>query len=223
MTKNPMDVRSGAIKSYNDSFSSCIGAMTGTVVTDKSTKVKSGNKYENFDTDAALSYIPSGTYQLQTSVTDAAKVLKAYNGCMPETVKKLENVTASECSLLSYCAPGVTPINISDYPYTAAPGKLSKTVYAFTVGGTVDVTVSFASEDLTTTGCLVNEAGECFKVGSGTVTGLPAGTYMVMPYNIQSGGNGVNPAAGAFKEMTINSITINAADSNAHYHNYVSK
>ena len=223
MTKNPMDVRSGAIKSYNDSFSSCIGAMTGTVVTDKSTKVKSGNKYENFDTDAALSYIPSGTYQLQTSVTDAAKVLKAYNGCMPETVKRPENVTASECSLLSYCAPGVTPINISDYPYTAAPGKLSKTVYAFTVGGTVDVTVSFASEDLTTTGCLVNEAGECFQVGSGTVTGLPAGTYMVMPYNIQSGGNGVNPAAGTFKEMTINSIKINAADPNAHYHHYVSE
>ena len=223
MTNNPMDVRSGAIKSYNDSFSSCIGAMTGTVVTDKSTKVTSGNKYENFDTDAALSYIPSGTYQLQTSVTDAAKVLKAYNGCMPETVKKTENVTASECSLLSYCAPGVTPINISDYPYTAEPGKLSKTVYAFTVGGTVDVTVSFASEDLTTTGCLVNETGECFQVGSGTVTGLPAGTYMVMPYNVQSGGNGVNPAAGTFKDMTINSITINAADPNAHYHHYVSE
>ena len=223
MTKNPMDVRSGAIKSYNDSFSSCIGAMTGTVVTDKSTKVKSGNKYENFDTDAALSYIPSGTYQLQTSVTDAAKVLKAYNGCMPETVKRPENVTTSECSLLSYCAPGVTPINISDYPYTAAPGKLSKTVYAFTVGGTVDVTISFASEALTTTGCLVNETGECFQVGSGTVTGLPAGTYMVMPYNVQSGGNGVNPAAGTFKDMTINSITINAADPNAHYHHYVSE
>ena len=204
MTKNPMDVRSGAIKSYNDSFSSCIGAMTGTVVTDKSTKVTSGNKYENFD-------------------TDAAKVLKAYNGCMPEKVKKTENVTASECSLLSYCAPGVTPINISDYPYTAEPGKLSKTVYAFTVGGTVDVTVSFASEDLTTTGCLVNETGECFQVGSGTVTGLPAGTYMVMPYNVQSGGNGVNPAAGTFKDMTINSITINAADPNAHYHHYVSE
>ena len=223
MTKNPMDVRSGAIKSYNDSFSSCIGAMTGTVVTDKSTKVTSGNKYENFDTNASLSYIPSGDYQLQTSVTDAAKVLKAYNGCMPETVKRPENVATSECSLLSYCAPGVTPINISDYPYTAAPGKLSKTVYAFTVGGTVDVTVSFASEALTTTGCLVNETGECFQVGSGTVTGLPAGTYMVMPYNVQSGGNGVNPAAGTFKEMTINSITIKAADPNAHYHHYVSE
>ena len=65
MTKNPMDVRSGAIKSYNDSFSSCIGSMTGTVVTDKSTKVSSGNKYENFDTNASLSYIPSGDYQLQ--------------------------------------------------------------------------------------------------------------------------------------------------------------
>ena len=223
MTKNPMDVRSGAIKSYNDSFSSCIGSMTGTVVTDKSTKVTSGNKYENFDTNASLSYIPSGDYQLQTSVTDAAKVLKAYNGCMPETVKRPENVTTSECSLLSYCAPGVTPINISDYPYTAAPGKISKTVYAFTVGGTVDVTISFASEALTTTGCLVNETGECFQVGSGTVTGLPAGTYMVMPYNVQSGGNGVNPAAGTFKDMTINSITINAADPNAHYHHYVSE
>jgi len=142
---------------------------------------------------------------------------------MPETVKRPENVTTSECSLLSYCAPGVTPINISDYPYTAAPGKISKTVYAFTVGGTVDVTISFASEALTTTGCLVNETGECFQVGSGTVTGLPAGTYMVMPYNVQSGGNGVNPAAGTFKDMTINSITINAADPNAHYHHYVSE
>ena len=223
MTKNPMDVRSGAIKSYKDSFSSCIGAMGGTTVTDKSTKVTSGNKYENFDTNASLSYIPSGKYQLQTSVTDAAKVLKAYNGCMPETVKRPENVATSECSLLSYCAPGVTPINISDYPYTAAPGKLSKTVYAFTVGGTVDVNVSFASEDLTTTGCLVNETGECFQVGSGTVTGLPAGTYMVMPYNIQSGSNGVNPAAGTFKEMTINSLTVSAADPNAHYHHYVSE
>ncbi len=223
MTKNPMDVRSGAIKSYNDSFSSCIGSMTGTVVTDKSTKVTSGNKYENFDTNASLSYIPSGDYQLQTSVTDAAKVLKAYNGCMPEDVKTPGEVTTSECSLLSYCAPGVTPVNISEYPYTAAPGKLSKTVYAFTVGGTVDVTVSFASEALTTTGCLVNETGECFQVGSGTVTGLPAGTYMIMPYNIQSGGNGVNPAAGSFKEMTINSLTVKAADPNAHYHHYVSE
>ena len=223
MTKNPMDVRSGAIKSYNDSFSSCIGSMTGTVVTDKSTKVTSGNKYENFDTNASLSYIPSGNYQLQTSVTDAAKVLKAYNGCMPENVKTPEEVTTSECSLLSYCAPGVTPINISEYPYTAAPGKISKTVYAFTVGGTVDVTVSFASEALTTTGCLVNESGECFQVGSGTVTGLPAGTYMIMPCNIQSGSNGVNPAAGTFKEMTINSLTVSAADPNAHYHHYVSE
>ena len=223
MTKNPMDVRSGAIKSYKDSFSSCIGSMTGTVVTDKSTKVTSGNKYENFDTNASLSYIPSGDYQLQTSVTDAAKVLKAYNGCMPENVKTSGEVTTSECSLLSYCAPGVTPINISEYPYTAAPGKISKTVYAFTVGGTVDVTVSFASEALTTTGCLVNESGECFQVGSGTVTGLPAGTYMIMPCNIQSGSNGVNPAAGTFKEMTINSLTVSAADPNAHYHHYVSE
>ena len=223
MTKNPMDVRSGAIKSYKDSFSSCIGSMTGTVVTDKSTKVTSGNKYENFDTNASLSYIPSGDYQLQTSVTDAAKVLKAYNGCMPENVKTSGEVTTSECSLLSYCAPGVTPINIYEYPYTAAPGKISKTVYAFTVGGTVDVTVSFASEALTTTGCLVNESGECFQVGSGTVTGLPAGTYMIMPCNIQSGSNGVNPAAGTFKEMTINSLTVSAADPNAHYHHYVSE
>ena len=223
MTKNPMDVRSGAIKSYKDSFSSCIGSMTGTVVTDKSTKVTSGNKYENFDTNASLSYIPSGDYQLQTSVTDAAKVLKAYNGCMPENVKTSGEVTTSECSLLSYCAPGVTPINISEYPYTAAPGKISKTVYAFTVGGTVDVTVSFASEALTTTGCLVSESGECFQVGSGTVTGLPAGTYMIMPCNIQSGSNGVNPAAGTFKEMTINSLTVSAADPNAHYHHYVSE
>ena len=46
---------------------------------------------------------------------------------------------------------------------------------------------------------------------------------MIMPCNIQSGSNGVNPAAGTFKEMTINSLTVSAADPNAHYHHYVSE
>ncbi len=65
--KNPMQIKSGAIKSYMDTFTNCRGDQDGTVVTSKSTQVSVNNAYANFDTDASLSYIPANAYILHTS------------------------------------------------------------------------------------------------------------------------------------------------------------
>ena len=73
-SKNPQQIKQGAIKSYNDTLTGCKGDMQATVVKDKSQKVSSNNKYGDFDTNASLSYIPSNSYQL---LTDTSK-LKSY-------------------------------------------------------------------------------------------------------------------------------------------------
>lgn len=78
--KNPVTVKLGAVKSYGDSFQSCRGDNDATVVTDKSTPVATDCKYANFDTDASLSYIPSGDYLLCQSITEMKEVVKAQAG-----------------------------------------------------------------------------------------------------------------------------------------------
>ena len=55
--------------SYNDSFTSWTGANAATIVTDRSQKVSTGNKYANFDTDPSLCYIPSGDYDIQEALS----------------------------------------------------------------------------------------------------------------------------------------------------------
>ena len=223
MSKNPQrdDTDAGVIKSYNDSFSSCIGSMDGVKVTDKSQTVDNKCQfaarnidYSKFDTDSNLSYIPTGDYQLQTSITEARKVIESKTGVLNENPVAASDVTMSQ---ISYLPSGVTPENITSLPTTLTPGKVSKTVYAFTVGGTVDVTINYASDALSDTGVLVNEAGESFLIASGTAVNLPAGTYMIQPYNIQAG-DGKKMQNPTFKTVTINSIEIRANDPNAHYH-----
>ncbi len=211
MAKSPQDVKSGAIKSYHDSFSSCAGEMTGTIVTDKSTPVASGNKYENFDTNSELSYIPSGNYQLQESIAEARKVIYSKTGVMKENPVAVKDVTMS---MISYVPSGVTPEVITTFPYTVSNQKISKTVKAFTVNGKIDVTVSYTDP---AAGILVNEAGETVLTGSGTVRGLEAGTYMIQSMNFQPGKGG---AAGTFKDLTIASLEITPNDPNAHFHDY---
>jgi len=74
MCKNPQNVTLGAVKSYNDSYSSVIynSATPGTIVDSKDAYVANECKftarnidYSKFDTDAKLSYIPANNYILQ--------------------------------------------------------------------------------------------------------------------------------------------------------------
>ena len=66
-SKNPMTIKSGAIKSYKDTFTNCKGDQDGTIVSSKSQKVSSNNKYASFELDSSLSYIPANDYVLHTS------------------------------------------------------------------------------------------------------------------------------------------------------------
>lgn len=215
--KNPMQIKSGAIKSYNDSFSSIINDMDGTVVSDKTQIVPNscqfaarGINYSEFDTDPTQSYIPSGNYQLQENVTEARKVIEAYTGVMPENPVTPENVTMS---MLSYAGNyGGTRTEIT-LPYeSTTTEKVEKKAKVITVHTTVDITVNYLSDDLTATGILVNEAGECLLTGSGTVHSLPAGTYMIQPSNFQPGVS-ASRTYGTFKSCQITSLSIVPADS----------
>ena len=227
MCKSPQAVESGAIKSYNDSFSSYLsnkGTM-GTVVADKSQTVSNscqfaarGIDYSKFDTNASLSYIPSGNYQLQEDLTEMRKVVAAYAGSMKENPITPGEVSLSSVSVIpSSVIPVVVPGD--QLPYTIEQssignkGKVEKTIYAFTIPTKSDVTVSYTSEALASTGVLVNEAGVAVLTGSGTAYSLPAGTYAIQPANFNPG-DSASVTIGEFKSVTINSIKIESADPN---------
>ena len=78
--KSPVTVKLGAVKSYGDSFQNCRGDNHATIVTDKATPVSTNCKYANFDTNPNLSYIPSGDYYLQESITEMKAVVLANAG-----------------------------------------------------------------------------------------------------------------------------------------------
>ncbi|MDE5867436.1 MAG: hypothetical protein K2H02_00670, partial [Anaeroplasmataceae bacterium] len=197
--KNPQRVDGGAIKSYNDSFSSTIEGI-GTIVTDKNTHVSNNCAYgsidySQFELDSTLSYIPTGDYYLQESITEARKVIYAQVGTSKDTYINPKDVTLSD---LSYLQSGVTPVVVNTYPTTLNPGKVSKTAYAFKIDRMAEVTL-----DTGDGGVLVNEAGECYIDGNGVAV-LEPGIYMVQAKSFSPGKNG---APASFKDMTINSIS----------------
>ncbi|MBD5444005.1 MAG: hypothetical protein HDR29_00455 [Lachnospiraceae bacterium] len=216
-TKNPMQIKAGAIKSYNDTFSSCIGSMDGTIVTDKQQKVSNSCKYlttdlSSFDTDSTLSYIPSNNYKVDTDFTYLRKVIKFETGVQDRYPKRPddESIQPEEYSVL---VKGTTVHPITP-PETLTLGKISNDVYAFSVsGGAVDLIVKYAKEP---GGVLVNEAGENLLQGSGEYIGLKEGTYIIQPANSDP-----YPSYSNFKDMTITSLEFKANDPTAHYHKWV--
>ena len=83
--KSPQRVDSGAIKSFRDTLNNCSKDMQATVVYDKNAQVSSGCKYENFDTNSSVSYIPSGNYNLQQSTSGLKSYFSTYGGVMKAT------------------------------------------------------------------------------------------------------------------------------------------
>lgn len=83
-SKNPMQIKLGAIKSYNDTFTNCTGDHDGTIVSSKSETVSSDCTYANFDTNSSVSYIPSGDYILNTDTSTLKSEFETDGGCMDE-------------------------------------------------------------------------------------------------------------------------------------------
>lgn len=231
--KNPMVVDSGAIKSYNDSLSGCIESANATFVTDKSTKVSSGNAYENFDTNSSMSYIPSGDYILQEDLTEAKKVVLAYAGTQAE-----DPITPDEVNT-SMLASDRQPTASVQLPYdqelnstyltdksmvkdniifnvykNAGPVSIGSTTtgqdIVFNVNQPVNITITDGGATYPVV--LMNDSGVEYLTGSGTAYNVPAGTYMIQSSGFQPA-KGTTPAK--YKEAKISHLSIVAADSEA--------
>ena len=222
--KNPVAVDSGAVKSYNDSFSSCTGDNNATIVSDKSTQVSTSNTYANFDTNSDLSYIPSGNYALQESLTDMKAEVLANAGAQKETVVSSEDVDLSVIpDSKKPTAAVVLPYSESlNKTYISANGTVDNIVFnvakfntdSLTVGSNTDgcdivfyvdrtVKISMTEVSGTYSPVLCNEAGVAIITGSGEATDLPAGYYF-----IQSGGYDVGSSK--YKEAKVASLSIEA-------------
>ena len=229
-SKNPTDVDSGAVKSYNDSFTSCTGNNHATIVTDRATTVSTSNKYANFDTNPTVSYIPTGDYVIQESIGEMRAVVLAYAGTQKENVITPDQVNTSLIPSGQYPTAAVVmdytkSLNKSTVPssgtydnivfnvskfnaeYIGVGGSATHCNIVFYVGTAVNVTVtqySGSSADLV----LCDENGKCLLVGGGTVTDLPAGYYFIQSNTYDVGSQ-------KFKEARITSLTITAVDPDA--------
>lgn len=231
LVKNAMSVDAGAIKSYKDSFSGCINDLGGIIVTDKSQKVSSGNKYENFDTDSSLSYIPSGNYKLQSDVTDAAKVVNAYAGTMKETIVTPETVNASIIDSSKIPSAAVSlPYDkaLNESVITSTTGTFDNIVFnankidksfvsvgSCTLDASKDivfkvdqpVNISMTDGGGTYPVMLLNQYGKEIITGTGTANNVPAGIYIIMASGISPSKTG-NISGTQFKESKITALKI---------------
>ncbi len=222
-SKNPVQVKSGAVKSYNDVFSACNGDNNATVVTDKSAKVSSGNLYENFDTDANLCYIPSGDYSLQEDVAAMKAVVMATAGSQPETIVSPEDIDTSVIpSNLRPTAPVALPYHQSLNSSYVTSKSCTKDNILFNVQGIdgtslklggnatgcdvvfyVNTPVNISVTDAAGTNpiALCSEDGITLLTGSGTVKNVPAGYYFVQS-SLFDGGK--------YKDARISELSIEA-------------
>ena len=210
--KNPQAVEEGAIKSYNDSFSSYLQnkGSIGTIVTNKSAVVQNNCgfiardiKYDKFDTDPNLSYIPTNDYELQTDIVEARKVIFAKTGVAKASLIKASDVTLDDLSYVNKVISSTTVNNVS-VPSEVTPGKISKAVYAFKITEDALVKVTYSNNELASTGVLCNQAGVALLTASGAVQ-LAPGVYFIQAMNFQPG-DSAKLTQGTFKEITISSI-----------------
>ena len=230
MSKNPVEVKSGAVKSYNDSFASCTGENNATIVTDKSQKVSTSNKYANFDTNSTVSYIPSGDYILQESIPGMKAVVLAYAGVQKQTVITPDEVNLSVIPADRYPTAAVSldySKSLNKSYITAVSGTYDNIIFnvkkvasdCITVGGSsnscdivfyVDTTVNITMTEVSSTysPVLCNEYGEEIITGTGTATNLPSGFYFIQAGTYDIGG-------AKFKEAKLSKLEIYAVDPNA--------
>ena len=234
--KNPVTVDSGAVKSYHDSFTSCIGDNNATIVTDKSTQVSTSNKYANFDTNASISYIPSGDYIIQEDHAEMKGYVMAYAGVMKQVIVGPEDIDISVIPEDRRPSAAVT----LDYDqslnknYITSNGTKDNIIFnvskfnsdSLTVGGNangidivfyVDTTFNATMTEVSGTysPVLCNAAGIAIITGSGTAENLPAGYYF-----IQSSGYDVGSSK--FKEAKVASLKLERAVVCTE-HNYVTR
>lgn len=163
-SKDPIEVKSGAVKSYGDVFQNCRGNNHGTIVTDRNQTVATQNKYANFDTNAALSYIPSGDYILQESIEEMQAVVLSQTG--PQGISFEDTVPDT---------PDIGDITVAPGSYVHDFTENGKQSDFFTITGNLSTSkgsVSFDGKVLT----------QCLKMESSTEIrfGAPVGGTLIL-------------------------------------------
>jgi len=172
-SKNPMQIKAGAIKSFNDVFTNTKGDHDGTIVTNKSEKVSSANAFASFELDSSLCYVPSGNYLLHTDTSSLKSIFETDGGCMDEmsisTGGDQPVVTTVSSSNGGSTTTKTTTTKASNTPTVTVPA--GGVVHNFTVNGlnsTFFTITGNTSKDKGT----VNYAGltltQCLKMESAT-------------------------------------------------------
>lgn len=216
--KNPVTVKSGAVKSYSDSFVNCRGSNDATVVTDKSTQVATDCTYANFDTDPSLSYIPSGDYLLQTSISEMKAAVLELAGPQGLRLTSDSNAGTEEPSTPSEFPAGTY---IQDFTKSG----LSSTF--FTISGNL----STAKGTVTYNGLTLTR---CLKIESATSISFngPTAATLTLVFNADAAGKTIKIDGTKYTvgndgiltvEVTAGSHTVTKGDSiNLYYMVYVS-
>lgn len=232
----------GVIKSYHDSFAGWINENNATVVTDKSQKVPNNCKftaegidYSSFDTNSALSYIPTGDYLLDEDFETMKRNISAWGGPMEATVRTPEQIgnttiiapmeaypaeslqiDADHSFDLAAASGSVAGILVQDGTALSSGMKLRGSTKTQPIIFTVDnpINVEMTSGSGSNPLVLVSEWGETFITGSGSAENLPAGTYFLRVNNFQPGDSGKNYLSNPTpksKDGTLNSLKITTA------------
>ncbi len=178
--KDPCRVTSGGVvKSFNDAYISIKkGSDTqATTVTDKSQKVDSANKYANFDTDASVSYVPSGNYSLKEATGEAlytalSSDFEVYGGCMDNQKISSGNPGPSQTTTSNNPGPsGSTTTTTTSSTKPVIPPVTGGYVHDFTANGKTSDFYTITG-NLSTSKGTVNYNGltltQCLKMESAT-------------------------------------------------------
>jgi hypothetical protein len=132
----------GVVKSFNDSVVNCRGNAQATVVSSKTEKVSNNCLYGDFDTNASLSYIPSGSYALETNTDNLVGQFETDGGCMDEDAYSLGgsgnvDITPSETTTTTQTT---APSESTTTTTTATTPSTGTTVYGdVNCDGSVDI------------------------------------------------------------------------------------
>lgn len=233
--KNAMQIKQGAIKSYNDVFSGCIEALDGTIVDSMSTPVSSNNKYAGFELDSKLSYIPAMDYHLDRSIGTARQNVLAYTGAMKpaDEIKSPEEIDTSTVKADRKPTAAVSLPYNKDINSTNAVVNGTKDNIVFNITKVDASMATFGKDevgqnivfmtdkytDITMTPggsssiSLIDSAGQTVVTDGTTATKCPPGIYYIQP---------TNQSKGVFKEGKLSHLKIEES-TNApaiHTHDY---
>jgi len=232
--KDPVLLKSGGVfKSYNDALLSLKkGAKNeGTAVKDRSEKVSNNNKFSDFDTNASVSYIPSGNYSLKEATGEALYTaltsnFEVYGGCMDNQKISLGTPITSQTTASNPTTKpndSTTTTTSSSKPVT--PPVAGGYVHDFTANGKTSDFYTITG-NLSTSKGTVNYNGltlkQCLKMESATnvtfnapsagkltlVFAEPTATIKVDGTKYASSGDGVVTV-----DLTAGSHTVTKADS----------